>query len=232
LTDFTNELSSLLFSIIFIGLIAAENILEDRNNKPNIISYSNQLNLNQNEALTNVLINKKKKNDERHELIIQKICEESEELRELQRKLKIAYMNKERAVQQTEKTKLIEMEEAREKAMNDQMEYDRQRALIDEKNQELIKRAKAIESKQIIQNQMLSQLKIKKEAEEEAEKDKKEIQEMILKIENEDKNDLIKRQKLIQNTRNIIADSIKQRQNELEKRKLDEENELKKNIII
>ena len=57
---------------------------------------------------------------------IQRMCETSEELKQLEKKLNIAYVNKERAAQHQESVLLNQLEAARESAIEDQMEYERQ----------------------------------------------------------------------------------------------------------
>merc|ERR1719407_23983 len=59
----------------------------------------------------------------------QRICEESEELKELERRLKVAYMNKERAAQHEERILQQRRHQLREHAIDDQMECDRRAAL-------------------------------------------------------------------------------------------------------
>ncbi|GMH47688.1 hypothetical protein TrLO_g15508, partial [Triparma laevis f. longispina] len=63
---------------------------------------------------------------ERMEREIQRMCDTSEELKELERKLNIAYVNKERAAQHQESILLKSLEQARDTAIDDQMEYERQ----------------------------------------------------------------------------------------------------------
>ena len=60
---------------------------------------------------------------------VQRICEQSEELRELEEKLKAAYMNKEREAQIVESASLIAKQAEAEAIMAKDMEADRQRGL-------------------------------------------------------------------------------------------------------
>jgi len=60
---------------------------------------------------------------------VQRICEQSEELRELEEKLKAAYMNKEREAQVKESAHLIAKQAESEAIMAREMEADRQRGL-------------------------------------------------------------------------------------------------------
>merc|ERR1719224_122195 len=60
---------------------------------------------------------------------VQRICEQSEELRELEEKLKAAYMNKEREAQIKESAALVAKQAEAEHIMATEMEADRQRGL-------------------------------------------------------------------------------------------------------
>ncbi|CAN0564251.1 unnamed protein product, partial [Ectocarpus sp. 12 AP-2014] len=60
---------------------------------------------------------------------IQRICQESEELKALEQRLKVAYVNKERAAQYEENRFLRQVENDKEQAIADKMEHDRQMAL-------------------------------------------------------------------------------------------------------
>ena len=61
------------------------------------------------EALARQLANQKV-TDERRKREIEKLCSESDELRELQAKIKAAYLNKERSQQMTEKQYRVQTE--------------------------------------------------------------------------------------------------------------------------
>ena len=58
-------------------------------------------------------LERRRTDHERKEREIQRICEESEELKELERRLKVAYMNKERAAQHEERLLVDSMEQQR-----------------------------------------------------------------------------------------------------------------------
>ena len=70
-------------------------------------------------------MHKQKTEEEKRELEMQRICETSEELKELERKIKTAYVNKERAAQHQEAMLLRKLENDREQAIEEKMEYDR-----------------------------------------------------------------------------------------------------------
>ena len=77
------------------------------------------------------------------------MCDTSEELKDLERKLNIAYVNKERAAQHQEALLLKSLEQARESAMDDQMEYERQLHIKKEMDKEENRRSAMMEQKKL-----------------------------------------------------------------------------------
>ena len=91
---------------------------------------------------------------EKETLDIERICESSEELKELERNIKIAYVNKARAEQYCESQCLQESEEAREHAIEEKMEFDRIAAAKRELEKEENRREILKEQKWQLQQQM------------------------------------------------------------------------------
>ena len=85
---------------------------------------------------------------------IQRICETSEELKDLERKLKTAYVNKERASQHEEKLLIQKLESAREQQIEEEMEYNRQMLTKKEIDKEKEKKKTLMEQKCILQKQI------------------------------------------------------------------------------
>ncbi|RHZ28409.1 hypothetical protein DYB37_013180, partial [Aphanomyces astaci] len=115
------------------------------------------------------------------------------------------------AVQQAERETLSQIEVAREKAIEVQMEYDRQRSLVDMAAKEFGKRVEAVASKQSIQQQMLDRLKLHEEAAREAEMDKHKVDTIMRKIEEEDRLEQEKRERYVLEAKKLIEDSKLQR---------------------
>lgn len=107
----------------------------------------------QNQAIVNILSNDADV-QQRRGLEIQRICDDSAELKELERNLKTAYLNKERAAQCKVKIAKFAMEQERIDEIQDHMEYDRQRAICDEEERNQSRRAKLQEQRYILQDQM------------------------------------------------------------------------------
>lgn len=204
--------------------MAGESILQTQFSAPEKQEKQHLRRQEQNIKLVNAMENGRREK-EREALEIQRICDNSEELRELESKLKVAYMNKERAVQQTEKATLDEMERQRQMAMNNQMEYDRQRALAEAANEDMIKKANAVKEKQMIQQQMLERLALQEEAAKEAEMDKQKVEALMAQLQAEDDMEMKRRADRVANTRKIIDQSIHQRQVDLQERKRMEQEE-------
>ncbi len=100
-------------------------------------------------------IHKQKTEQEKREREMQRICDSSEELKELERQLKIAYVNKERAAQHQEAMLLRKLENDRELAMEEKMEHDRQMEIRRLEERESERRKSLISQKKVLQNQMV-----------------------------------------------------------------------------
>ncbi|KAK1935402.1 Meiosis-specific nuclear structural protein 1 [Phytophthora citrophthora] len=165
----------------------------------------------QNEALAHTLETTKKAQEQK-ELEVQRICEASEELRELEMFLKTAYMNKERATQQLERETLAALDRQREVAIEQQMEYDRQRSLVEMHNQELRKRVEAEQGKHVLQTQMLQRQELRREAQLEADFERMKIEKLMQQVEQEDAAELARREKSREQTREMIDQTHRERE--------------------
>ena len=85
---------------------------------------------------------------------IQCICESSEELRELERKIKIAYVNKERAAQHQESLLFKNIESVREEIIEEDMEQKRQELIRLEEEMERTRKQQLVAQKFGLQDQM------------------------------------------------------------------------------
>jgi hypothetical protein len=152
---------------------------------------------------------------ERKEREIQRICEESEELRELERRLKVAYMNKERAAQHEEKVVLTRMEREQQQAIEDAMETDRQMMVAAEVEKDRARRMVTLEQKSVLQVQIREREQLLEQAKLEAVRDKSMVDEIVSKIEAEDARDLAKKERQKAETKAIIRAYAVQREQEL-----------------
>lgn len=107
----------------------------------------------QNEAIATEL-SRMTIDNERRSKEMQKICEESDELRFLERTLKSAYLNKDRAAQLEYRMQLTAIEQSKMHEIEDRMEFDRQLALAGEANQNGVRREKFLELRICLQDQM------------------------------------------------------------------------------
>lgn len=165
----------------------------------------------QNEALACALATRHKV-QEQQARDVQRICEASDELRELEAFLQTAYMNKDRATQQLEREMLAARDRQRDVAMEQQMEYDRQRALVEWQNDEVRKRVEAEEGKRVLQTQMLQRQELRQEAQVEAEVERQKIAALMQRVELEDAAEVARRDKAREETRELIAQTHRERE--------------------
>ena len=118
-------------------------------------------------------MDKEKAEEERRTREIQRICDESPELKELEKKLKIAYLNKERSAQYQEKVLLSQREQERIQAIEDQMEYDRQTSLKNENDKKGAKQAMYDDQRVVLQKQIRDKQELLEEAKRQTERDRK-----------------------------------------------------------
>ncbi|KAL7538926.1 hypothetical protein ACHAXR_008879 [Thalassiosira sp. AJA248-18] len=150
-------------------------------------------------------IHKQKTEDEKREREMQRICETSEELKDLERKLKTAYVNKERAAQHQEAMLIRQLENDREQAIEEKMEYDRQLDIQRQEEREQHRRKNLTAQKRVLQNQMLAREEQHEKLKEEESRDKKMIDDIIAKINKEDELEHEVRMKKVEETRSIVA---------------------------
>lgn len=170
-------------------------------------------------ALLATELDKEKAEEQRRAMEIQRICDESPELKELEKKLKIAYLNKERAAQYQEKVLLSQKEQERIQAIEDQMEYDRQMALKTEDDKKGDKQAMYDDQRAVLQKQIREKQALVEEAKRQTEKDRQMVDEIVQKINDEDANEAkMRRQKQLE-TAEMVRKYELQREQEIEKRK-------------
>ncbi|KAH1184161.1 meiosis-specific nuclear structural protein 1 [Mauremys mutica] len=144
-----------------------------------------ELQLEQEERLATELarLNYEKLKDEK---MRQQIRENSLELRELEKKLKSAYMNKERAVQIAEKEAIRYEKMKRDAEISQKMKEEQERVIMEESSAELRRNKEKILYQQELEKQLEEQEKKKQDAYEEFLKEKLMIDEIVRKIYEED----------------------------------------------
>jgi len=156
---------------------------------------------------------------------VRRICEESEELKELHSRLRAAKISKIRAIQLAEKDALQQKATAQEAALDAMMERHRQDKFKRDDIEAKQKFDLNMQSKQILQDQIASRQQRKKEAYESFLKEKAMVDEIVAGIEQEDRHKqealLAKQKELQDNIRNFLEDRRSWR--EAEKRKTEEE---------
>jgi hypothetical protein len=201
--------------------VAAEQMFEFNVEKENAQSNRRARDAQQNGAIAQELL-RRRAQDERAEREIQRICEESEMLKDLETRLKVAYTNKERAAQLDEKAFTIERDSAAEQAICDQMEFDRQQALREMESNEITRREHMVQGRYLLQDQMASDNYHKMmEAAQAAEGDNELVRDVMRKIEEEDYREYTDRQNKIQETVDAIEAYKQQRADELLQARMD-----------
>jgi hypothetical protein len=170
--------------------------------------------IQQNQALATEMDREYAEN-ERRSREMQRICEESPELRELEKALKIAYLNKERAAQFEEKLLLATREQERIQAIEEQMEYDRLSALQQEGNKKHAKKAMFEDQRMVLQKQMREKQQELYEAQQQIEVDRKMVDEIVRKINIEDENDIRTRKEMQAATAKVVREYEEQRKREV-----------------
>lgn len=157
----------------------------------------------------------------------QQIRENSYELRELEEKLRAAYMNKERAAQIAErKAEILELEESEIK-LNAQMQQELQKSQQHDKEQQKLRDQAAVVYQQELEKQLLEQEHKKQMEYEEFLKNKLMIDDMVRKINEEDGQEKLRRLEKQRATRAYIAEFKAKRElwKKEEQQRQDEENE-------
>jgi hypothetical protein len=152
-----------------------------------------------------VEIHRQRTEQEKNEREMQRICDTSEELKELEHKLKIAYVNKERAAQHQEALLIRKLENDREQAIEEKMDYDRQLDIQRQEERENRHRKNLIAQKEVLQKQMLEKEAQKEKLKEEASRDNKMIDDIIAKINKDDELERELRMKKVEETRALVA---------------------------
>lgn len=157
---------------------------------------------------------------------IQRICDDAPELRELERMLKIAYMNKERTVQHREKIAIAETEASRIKAMEDEIE-ERQKLQIKAEEAKLAEKKRQLQAQgDVIKRQIEERKAAVEEAKKQAELDREMVEEIVKKVEEEDRREVEKRRQSQIETERMMKEYARQHALEMEaKRKADQEEE-------
>ncbi|KAJ3281715.1 hypothetical protein HK104_011316 [Borealophlyctis nickersoniae] len=164
----------------------------------------------------------------REEKLRQSIRENSVELRELEKKLNYAYMNKERALQKQQKEVQVEQDKAKEAEliadMNRRVEIEKQREL--EKEREAYERG-------VLYHQALHEQLAEHEARKEAEfeqflREKAMVDEIVRRIMMEDEREARRRLEKQQETKQFIEDFMTEREDWRRKEKMRQEAENRK----
>lgn len=175
----------------------------------------------QNQALATEL-DKQKSEDERKAREIQRICENSPELKELEQALKIAYLNKERKEQVEQKILIATREQERIQAIEDQMEYDRQKALLADKEKMKLYQQQYTEQRHVLEHQIEEKRQQLLDMERQKDYDKQLVESIVNQINQEDEAEYRKKREMQAAAAIMIKEFEIQRQKEREAKKAQE----------
>ena len=125
---------------LFQERLVNERLFQERLQQEEAERASRERRAKEDEAIAAELA-RQRSEDERKRCEIRRVCDDSPELRELERALKLAYLSKDRAVQAQEKVYLAEWERERLRLMEEYMEHERVRSALNERDRDAEKRA-------------------------------------------------------------------------------------------
>eukprot|EP00310_Coccolithus_braarudii_P013210 CAMPEP_0183349096 /NCGR_PEP_ID=MMETSP0164_2-20130417/13389_1 /TAXON_ID=221442 /ORGANISM="Coccolithus pelagicus ssp braarudi, Strain PLY182g" /LENGTH=473 /DNA_ID=CAMNT_0025520771 /DNA_START=48 /DNA_END=1469 /DNA_ORIENTATION=- len=143
---------------------------------------------------------------------VQRVCEQSEELRELEEKLKAAYVNKEREAQLYESAALAAQQDATEAEIARALEEERQKGLQAEAYREYLREQDGKAMKAGLDEQMTEKQDRKKAAYDEFLKEKDMVDKVVAAIFEEDMAEQAARHAKEEETRQYISEFIEERE--------------------
>merc|ERR1712054_10001 len=132
-------------------------------------------------------LHRRKIEEFRDEKLVQKIRESSEELRELEEKLKAAYMTKERKAQMQEKQVIAHIRNEEEAKLDTMMEEDRRRGVHMDAKEQYMRKAAALEAQGQLEEQILEHEHQKELAYQAYLEEKAKVDGLVTKIQDEDR---------------------------------------------
>ncbi|GFH54341.1 hypothetical protein CTEN210_10817 [Chaetoceros tenuissimus] len=194
-----------------VTTISKEEIQREKRKQLEIQRRENALRQAENERIEQIqkVEEMEKKRLERE---IQLICESSDELKELERTIKTAYVNKERAAQHQEVLLMKEIDSVRNEAIEAEMEKKRQEVIRREEEKEIARRSLLSQQKLVLQEQMKEREKLDEEARLEMLRDKKVVDDILAQINAEQRLEVEKKNKKRDETKAMITQYQKERQ--------------------
>eukprot|EP00239_Pterosperma_sp_CCMP1384_P002910 CAMPEP_0197847500 /NCGR_PEP_ID=MMETSP1438-20131217/6345_1 /TAXON_ID=1461541 /ORGANISM="Pterosperma sp., Strain CCMP1384" /LENGTH=483 /DNA_ID=CAMNT_0043459441 /DNA_START=190 /DNA_END=1641 /DNA_ORIENTATION=+ len=175
-------------------------------------------------------IERTEKERERQARVVQRIKNESEELRWLAEKLSAAEMNLERKLQCDEKKIIQNRERAYEAAFDDLMENERMKKVVAEEVKEKNRRDEQIGARLVLEEQMEEKLEMQRAAQKEFVRERAAVDEIVARIQQEDQNEMLRKKEKQDETRMWVEQFLIEREAQREaarQRELDEEARIK-----
>jgi len=194
-----------------IARVASEKMTQENDGKKEL-KKAREVFLKEQEDGFAIAISQRKSDEVKAEKEIQRILETSEELKELEQRLKTAYVNKERAAQHQESLLLRRLDAAREQQLEEKMEHDRQMLIRQEIEKDQRRRKDQVKQKLDLQEQILIRQKLSEKAKEDNLRDKEIVDAIMAKINAEDRGDMEERNRKKEETRRIVKEHQDERE--------------------
>lgn len=163
--------------------------------------------------------------NERRAREIQRICEESPELQELQRQLNLAYLQRDRSAQYQEKLMLEQRERERVRAIEDQMEHDRVMHILHEEDKRAVKHAHQSAQKAVLDQQLIEREEQERERIRQREFERQMVEDIVAKVNREDEEEIARRRAAQEEAARIMRQNALEREEELRNRRMKEKAE-------
>ncbi|GFR46814.1 hypothetical protein Agub_g8451 [Astrephomene gubernaculifera] len=167
-----------------------------------------------------VAMARKQQDKERQDKEIQRLREQSEELRSLAEKIRVARVNKERADQLVEKKVLSEQQQEYDRAINLYVNQAAREAEVQEAENQAKRREANVRARLMLEDQMAERQDLARLAEQEAARERTMIDEVVRRIMEEDAAELALKRQRQQETKDFIEVFLAQ-QDELRRKKLE-----------
>lgn len=185
---------------------ASESMFESMKRDESCVAKQRARQVYQEEALADA-IESRKREAEARQREVQRICEADPGLRELQEKLKMAYVSRERAEQKKERFEMTAAERAEQARIDAALEADRVRHLEEEAHREAARREEYRKSKIHIQRQIEEKERRRFiEGEEAARKEREMVDNLVRKVMEDDESEARERARKAEETKRFIKE--------------------------
>uniref|UniRef100_A0A7S0N9X8 Meiosis-specific nuclear structural protein 1 n=1 Tax=Pyramimonas obovata TaxID=1411642 RepID=A0A7S0N9X8_9CHLO len=168
------------------------------------------------EAMISAALEKTHKADERSQREVQRIRNQSEELRWLQEKIRTAEVQMMRQLQLDEKQLIDHRKKQENEAYDDMLEANRQKAIADEDAKEARRRENQVGARYVLMEQMEEKLEQQRAAKKEFERERAAVDQIVSKIHEEDEMELLRKKSKQEETKKWVDNFMVEREQQRE----------------